>query len=320
MNKINLNSIQNFRIPFEGQLWELLLNDPYFKQIENEIENFYSRYNSCFIRSVSENSRVISPGSKEPILIKNICKHLKLPMDIYVYEKSEPRKFKTVSCYYKNNLIMFIISKPINKLLLERELIPIFAHELGHLIFEPPIPIPGLFFYNKLVNATDSIGQNHILRLLYLSNILIAINEFNADRLSLLLTSFEAAYNSLMLVKRLNSRKRNLFDIDIILREFPYLINEYSHLAVKNYAIPNYRIYAMYLFSKENNLIESYSLNKIEQKVSLSDIFNIGSITKNYNKMLNQKRSGNLYKQLFKAFITDDILGFNTSCAYCPAI
>jgi hypothetical protein len=43
MCNLNFNSIQNYIIPFETQLWDILLNDPYFRQIEPEMNQFHNK-------------------------------------------------------------------------------------------------------------------------------------------------------------------------------------------------------------------------------------------------------------------------------------
>lgn len=66
----------------------------------------------------------------------------------------------------------------------------------------------------------------------------------------------------------------------------------------------------MYLFCKENTLIESYSINKLKPKVGLTDFLNPETITNNYNKLLHDERSGKIFSQLYKAFVTDEVLNF----------
>ncbi len=307
MRHIELKALQDLRIPFENQLWELFLNDPYFKIIEPEIENDYIQNISNYINNVKEKSRNISRKSKEITLLKDLCNKLKLEREIQVFELNEPKKFKTVSCYHKDNLTIIVISKPINKVLLERELIPIFAHEFGHLIFQSPIPIFFEFLQNKLTQSTCIDEQNNILRLLYLTNVFQAINEYNCDRLALYLTSFEAFLCSLIQIDKVNNRKYKLFNIETLIRKFPNFISESCNELVEYYLSPNYRYYAMFLFSKEHNLIESYSLQNMYTKLDITTIINPVKITKNYYKLLNQKHPKKYITQLYNAFNTVNI-------------
>jgi hypothetical protein len=282
-------NLQSFQIPFENDFWSLMLNDPWYQQHEDELHDSLENNFSADYQYLKNNFRQISGNKREVQLLKELSCQLQIDKQVHVFECNSYCDLKTVVCKYYDNNSIFIISRPINKDLPECELIPLFAHELGHWIFKTPFPLPFDFLYAKLKQATILKEQDNILRMFYLTDVLNIISEYNADRLALWLTSFESLSNAHFHLCRLNNRFYK-FNMKFLIQKFPHYMKTHQEFDLKKYLSTRYRINAMFLFSHEHNRLESENLRNFKPKMTITDLLDPNAIIKTYHEILEYER------------------------------
>jgi len=288
--KTNKNSLQKFRIPTESKIWDLFFNNKFYKEYAAEIHNYY--YNLSFEEKYNElktTFREITGKTKETWIIRNLYDQFGLEHQIFIFEGDLYPGLTTTACCHFDNASIYIISKPITKLCFERELIPIFAHSIGHIILGPPIAVPDQYLLKILNVERFAERTEEIKRLLILSTLLRHIAEYNADRVTVLATnSFELPVSALLKLHRLSYRYK--------FKE-PDIVNLIRNQCAEDeitipgtfedtYPITSDRILAMFLFSQEQGFLEkSYSHKSIKPKINLDELLNHEKIVEEYDKL-----------------------------------
>jgi hypothetical protein len=289
-NQMVPSDLQKYRIPIESEIWDLFLNDKFYKEQADEIHDCY--YNLTFEEKYNElksKFREITGKTKETWIIQDLYTRFGLKHQIFIFEGDFYQGTTTIVCYHFDQASIYIVSKPIIKLCFEWELIPIFAHSIGHIIFSSPILTPDHYLLRILHEERFTERTKEIEKLLILAKLLRHITEYNADRLIVLATnSFELPVSALLKIKRIGYRYK-FKDIDIV-----YLIR--NQCAEDEITVPaaledthpciSDRILAMFLFCKEHGFLEkSYDQKNIKAKTDLDELLNHEKIVEEYNKL-----------------------------------
>jgi hypothetical protein len=285
-------NFQSLHIPFESDLWSLFLNDPWYMEHSKEMDQYLSNNFPVDYHHIKSHYKEVPQKRKEVRMLKNLCEKFKLKQQVYVFESRNPDI--NIECRYSQDSAIFIISYPLNKILLETELYPLFVHELGHWIFPSPINFDVKYFIDKLEQAKSPEEQNPILRLYYLINVISAITEYNADRLALWLTSFEITAAAFTQFFRIAYRRNFYFNMETLVRNYPTPSEAHQAYLFKDMQSLRPRLLAMFLFCRKHNLIESESLKDIQPKISLSDLIDPKEIMKTYYRLLDPAEAPHL--------------------------
>jgi len=285
-------NFQSLRIPFESNLWSLFLNDPWYMEHSNEMDQYLTNSFPVEYHSIKAQYKEIPQKRKEVRMLKNLCQKFKLKQPVYVFESRKPEI--NVECRYSQDSAIFIISYPLNKILFESELYPLFVHELGHWVYPSPVNFHIKYFIDKLQQTQSQEEQNSILRLIYLLNAISAMTEYNADRLALWLTNFETMAAALTQFFRICFKRNFYINMEVLLRNYPTPFEAHEAYLFKDMLSLRPRLLAMFLFSREHNLIESESLKNIQPKISLSGLIDHQEIIKTYYRLLDPAEAPHL--------------------------
>ena len=271
---ITKEEIQQYRIPMESKIWDLYLNDKFYKENEKEILKHYDIPFEERYKQFKNLHKEITMEAKEILILRNLFKSLGLNREIFAFKsKSGPGK-RAVQSFNDINKSIFIIPWPYTKTYFERELISIFSNLISDLFFEAPGITIGEYLLKKLNNIQFANKRTDIRRLLLLTRLLTFIKVYNADRFSILVTgSFEQTVSTLLKVCRLGVRRKNDINITRLLMNSRATSKINTPQNLNDFWPDMYnRIIAMFLFSKEYGFIESQSLKKIDTIMTLDDV------------------------------------------------
>jgi len=200
--------MENFILQIEKKLWEYFSQEPAIITAKPYLQNYGDE---ATIETIKKN-RIEITDTEHPVLksVRDILSAQNLNYKPHVYEGVNEKSDSPMACFVSTEGLYLHYNPLILGPLDQDEMFTIVAHEIGHLIFPMQINPEEYFkiaYLSYLGNPTD------LLRFTILAHMLTHINEYNADRYSLYVTSNLEKYESAL---------QKIYDIVLIISpEFP---------------------------------------------------------------------------------------------------
>lgn len=272
----------------EKQMWDMLLSDPHFIENKDEIvsidaETFEERY-----EILKEHFIELEKNSKVGKLMLSIMNDCNVNKELYIFQGDFIKGVKQAGIHDFSNSIILIISSLLVKSYTEMDLLPILAHELGHIVNTTPYTPPYSYFIDRLVSKNSSKAER---RLFILSSYINNISEYRADQFALeYVKNYEQVVNSLLKLELKNSKKKIDTNIYKILRDFIKIRKsrkfDYADELIDDHPSIGARMFYLLEVAKKNDFVFSQSLKDMELNYNVDQLLQKQTIIDFYKESL----------------------------------